>query len=311
MVVAARGSVGSIALLVAGLIACVLLNSILADASAKPLFCDHCGREIVGQYTVYNNRNLHDSCYYRYYARFCTLCGGVISGQYIYNSWGDVVHAVHIGEYARCEYCGRLKAERLTGTGVRYGDGREICGICLKSAVTDVDQANLLLDTVRNVLYLHGIEIEDEFALHLVDKYEMVRINPDAGHEARGYTGLKQHRALFGLVKAQTIKVYVLTGMPRAVLMGVLAHELMHVWLFTNGPLDMDDALCEGSCEYASYLTLRGSPDKLAQYYLENQAANEDLVYGGGFRSVSGYVERVGVEAWLDYLRTHSQPPWD
>ena len=77
------------------------------------------------------------------------------------------------------------------------------------------------------------------------------------------------------------------------------------------GALDMDDALCEGSCEYASYLTLRGSPDKLAQYYLENQAANEDLVYGGGFRSVSGYVERVGVEAWLDYLRTHSQPPWD
>ena len=300
-----------ISLWLLGLCVCAALYPAVAEAQAEALYCDYCGRELIGQYTVYNNRNLHDSCYYRHFARFCTLCGGIISGQYIFNSWGDVVHAVHIGEYPGCEYCSRLKAERLTGKGTRYRDGREVCGRCLASAVTDVKQANLLLDTVLNILSLHDIEISDEFDLHLVDKHEMVTLNPDAGHEARGYTGLKQHSALFGLVKAQEIKVYALTGMPRAVLKGVLAHELMHVWLFTNAPLDMDDALCEGSCEYASYLTLRGSPDKHAQFYLENQMANEDLVYGGGFRSVRNFVESVGLADWLDYLRTHSQPPWD
>jgi hypothetical protein len=303
-----RGCAGAVCLPLIGVMLCALLC--LTAPEAQALDCDYCGRELIGQYTVYNNRNLHDSCYYRHFARICSLCGGVISGQYIFNSWGDVVHAVHIGEYATCEYCGRLTAEPLTGKGMRYADGREVCGVCRGTAVTDMDEANLLLDTVLNLLSLHDIEIASDFELLLVDRNEMVQMNPDAGHEARGYTGLKQHSTLFGLVKLQTIKVYALTGMPRSILMGVLAHELMHVWLFTNAPLDMDDALCEGSCEYASYLTLRGSPDGHAQYYLEIQMANEDLVYGGGFRSVRSYVEGVGVDGWLSYLKANSQPPW-
>lgn len=104
--------------------------------------------------------------------------------------------------------------------------------------------------------------------------------------------------------------MYILDGMPRVVFMRVAAHELMHVWLFEHASLQMDHMLVEGSCEYAAYLALSEMTDPLARFDLDNQKENKDLAYGAGFRSVSGYVTRVGLDNWLGYLRTNEEPPW-
>jgi hypothetical protein len=295
---------------VVGIVVVALLIPIAPEVHAQPLRCDECRQPLVGPYTVYEHKNLHDSCFQRRYAKHCHLCGGMISGQYICNSWGDTVHAVHVGEYPICEFCGRLAAEKLTGKGVRYRDGREICGLCYASAVKDAEHAGAILDTVAAILSGYGIEIDLEFKLKLIDKLEMARITPAVGREAWGSTDLKQRRTLLGLVESRKIKVYALTGMPRVILMGVLAHELMHVWLFTHAPLEMDHVLVEGSCQYATLLVLRDNSDRLAQHYLDTQIGAEDLVYGGGLRSVSRYVQGVGIAAWLSYLRQHEEPPW-
>jgi hypothetical protein len=167
------------------------------------------------------------------------------------------------------------------------------------------------MDTVLNTLRIHGIKIEHEFKLHLLDQSEMSRANPADGLEALGYTGLEKRSAVFGLVNTSTIDVYVLSGMPRTFLVGVLAHEIMHVWLFTNAPLENDPVLNEGSCEYASYLALRNRPGRMTQFYLERQMESDDPVYGEGYRKVSGYVANVGVEGWLGYLRLYKDPPWN
>jgi hypothetical protein len=84
----------------------------------------------------------------------------------------------------------------------------------------------------------------------------------------------------------------------------------MHVWLFVNAPLDMEPTLCEGSCEYAARLVVSGLKDPYVDFLEEAQETSDDLVYGGGFRSVRDYVRHQGVPAWLTYLRTHSTPPW-
>jgi len=280
-------------------------------AGADPLLCDACRRTIEGQYVVYEGRNLHDDCYLRYYARYCGICGGPISGQYLSNSWGDVICAVHVGEHPLCEFCGRLAAEPLTGRGVRYPDGRQICGVCYASAVAETGEARVLLDTVTTALRSHGIEVGQDFALNLVDKLEMAGMTPATGRESWGFTALRQRGGLFGLLESRTVRVYALTGMPRDVLAGVLAHELMHVWLFEHAPLEMDDVLIEGSCEYAAYLVLKERPGQLAHHCLALQSENESLLYGGGFRSVSAYVRQAGVAGWLDYLRANEEPPWD
>jgi hypothetical protein len=154
------------------------------------------------------------------------------------------------------------------------------------------------------------IDIEQKFDLKLINRYEMLRINTTGGREAWGYSELKGKTSLFGLLKEQKIKVYALSGMPRSFLLGVLAHELMHVWLFAHAPLDMDQALCEGSCEYAAYLVLKKRRDPHSRYFLEKQITNKDAVYGDGIRAVTKYVDKVGIYAWLDYLQGHSKPPW-
>ena len=311
-------------------------------AVAKDLLCDQCRRPIKGTYTIFNGLKLHDACFKRYHAEYCAVCGGMLSGEYaifqdqsmhdscyykrfaqycgicerellgeyLFNSWGDTVHASHADEFPACDYCNRLKAEQLTGRGIRYHDAREVCGVCYATAVTKMGDAEALLDTVLTRLRLNGIAIDHKFELDLIDRNEMSRLNSEAGREAWGFTNLRQQRQYFGLVKTSKIKVYVLSGMPRDYLVGVLAHELMHVWLFTNSPLENDPALNEGSCEYAAYLALRVRRTQHAEYYLESQLANEDPIYGDGFRSVLSWAQSVGVDGWLTYLRLYKDPPW-
>lgn len=279
-------------------------------AWADPLLCNHCRREITGSYLVFEGRNLHESCYSRYYAKHCGICKAEINGQYLYNSWGDVVCSVHLGEFPSCEYCDRLVAPALTGPGKHYDDGRNVCGQCESRAVTELAGVQCLLDSTKQMLAAQGISIERELELVTIDKNEMLDVNSELGQEAWAYTDFRQNSSWFGLVKSERIKVYVLSRMPRVILRAVLAHELMHVWLFTHGPLDMDPGLCEGSCEYAGRLVVSGLKDPYVDFLNESQETSKDLVYGVGFRSVRDYVQRHGIPTWLDYLQHNSSPPW-
>jgi hypothetical protein len=283
---------------------------LVAELLADPLVCNYCRRVIEGPYIVFEGRNLHDSCYYNHYVTNCGICGAAISGQYLFNSWGDKVCAVHLGQYPTCEYCDRLVAFPLTGKGAHYPDGRDVCGWCESRAVTDQAGAEAVLDTVRQLLLGYGIQVDQELELVPIDKLKMLDVNSSIGKEAWGYTDFKKTSSFWGLYSTETIKVYVLSRMPRILLTGVLAHELMHVWLFAHAPIDMDPTLCEGSCEYAAYLVLKDSSDPYAKFHRESQETATDLVYGGGFRSVKDYARRVGVPGWLDYLKQHSSPPW-
>lgn len=272
--------------------------------------CGQCGAAIEGRYIELDGRHLHPECYQKYYAQYCGVCGGALNGQFLRNAWGDVYCARHADEYKTCEFCGRLICERLTGGGVRYPDGRHACKRCQASAVNAVGDGRLLIDTVKAVLARHGINAGLDFNFHLIDKSEMARLTSSSDRDSWGYTELKRRPGMFGWFLSDRIDMYLLDGMPRVIFMRVLAHELMHVWLFEHAPLDMNHMLVEGSCEYAAYLALAELDDPLARYDLSTQRDNRDLAYGAGFRSVSTYVGEVGVDRWLTYLKGHEDPPW-
>lgn len=275
------------------------------------LFCDLCSREISGAYSVFEGKNLHESCYEKEFSLRCTLCGNSINGHYTYNAWGDTLHSRHQDEYPHCEYCNRLIFENITGIGTRYPDGREVCGNCNELAIHDLKKATAVMEQVLNTLSVRGIDVGHSFNLQLVDRPGMSNISNELGHEAWGVTEFELRHTFFGLIEERSTRVTVLSGLPQVTLMGVLAHELMHVWLFANASPKMEKILSEGSCEYASYLVLKNMTGARAAQYLAHQMASEDLVYGTGFRKTLEYVEREDLPAWLNYLRNNTEPPWN
>ena len=95
------------------------------------------------------------------------------------------------------------------------------------------------------------------------------------------------------------------SGLPRFDFTGALAHELMHVWLFSNAPTDIDPAFREGSCNYAAYLALQKYSDKEALFVIDRMLQDPDPIYGDGFRRVKEFVEEKGIRYWLHYLQNH------
>jgi hypothetical protein len=292
---------------------CLLLLTVilLAGASSASIICDHCGRQITGQYIQYESGTYHVHCYENHLALRCAVCGGVIDGQYFVDSRDNIFHEFHQSEFSKCEYCGCFICEDLTGTGQRFADGREVCGLCAETAVNDIEEAEQLMYNAVAGLRKFGIDIdEEEIPLELVDVQEMRRINKGSVDNPLGYTTFKKTSFLAGLVDTKDYKIYMLHGMPRATYVFSVTHELMHVWLFKNAPLDMAPLLCEGSCDYAATLVILASGKPEAAQLQREAMENPDPIYGEGLRQVDAYVTRVGIRTWLEYLTEHTTPPW-
>jgi hypothetical protein len=277
-------------------------------AKDSTIRCDYCGEPIVGDYIVVDSHPYHFSCYENHVALRCAVCGQIIKGEYYVDFWGNAVHAYHKGVEPQCEYCGRYISDYTTGGGFRYDDGRIICKLCEKTAVED----SATVDTIRREIIEKfrsiGINLKDDNPpISLVDKTTMARLDDD--HiDPNGYTYIEKTTSL-GVTLEKHLDIFLLHGMPRLHVVATLAHELMHVWLYDNGPDDMDPALCEGSCNYAAYLVLKQYPGKMSEYIQTTFRDEPDSIYGDGFRQVAKYAEKHGVREWLSYLKSHRRLP--
>jgi len=157
----------------------------------------------------------------------------------------------------------------------------------------------------------YGIEIDiDDIPVYLVDRNEMAQLREDEEGDPHGFTYLEQTTTIGGLILERKFNIYMLTGTPRMFFIATMAHELMHVWLHENAPKDIDPALCEGSCNYASYLTMGDYSGTDTDYIKTTLQENPDPIYGDGFRRVAEFVDEHGIDSWLSYLRENSNPPW-
>ncbi len=273
--------------------------------------CSYCGLPIESSYSISEGKNYHDSCYFAHIVPRCALCGDTILGQYLTDFWGNRYHSRHKGVAPRCEYCDRFISQELTGGGTKYADGRALCALCLATAVNDVDTARQILMDVRDSLAMLGIQVKrNKIPFKLIDAREMGRLNQVGAREASGFTVFEKTKYVYGLLTDRKFQLYALYGMPRSYLAAILAHELMHVWLGLNAPTYQNQAMVEGSCNYAEflYLGLGVSPD--TRFLKQALVDDPDPIYGEGFRKIRALAEARGEQAWLDYVKKNETAPW-
>jgi hypothetical protein len=197
----------------------------------------------------------------------------------------------------------------LTNGGHQYSDDRHICSICYRTAVSDKYRAEWVLNEVITRLAGERIVIErDNIKLNLVDQNALNSITGDLSGHHTGYTRYEGKGRRGGPVESE-FDIYILDGLPEIVFMAVAAHELMHVWQYTYAPLNSDPAFYEGNCNYASYLLLRRTQNKQAEYMIGNLAQNDDPIYGEGYRRVKDFARSVGNPSWLEYMKNNTSLP--
>ncbi len=271
--------------------------------------CALCGEVLSGEYVVHERRNYHPSCYNDHLALRCALCGEVLEGRYIVDYWGNSYHTRHDGEAPRCEYCMRFISERLTKGGVTYDDGRNVCRLCTRGAIDRDDEGRALMRSVARSLRELGIDVDaGAIRLHLVDRPELRRLSGGGRHDLQGFTVFQQD-TIDGVPTEAAIDVSILWGLPREEAAATLAHELMHVWLSLRQRDQKNDALAEGSCNYAAYLVLGTETGPLGPYLIEALMENDDPAYGKGFRRVKRFAEEKGIGRWLEWIATKDRFP--
>lgn len=273
--------------------------------------CAYCGEPVGASWVTYEGKPYHRECYENHVALRCTMCGEIIEGPYLMDIWGNAYHERHKNE-PRCFSCGRLISPASNG-GETYADGRTICGLCNQDVIRQPKPANEIMRQVRTQLASLGIEIDrDQLPLHLVgrDRLIQVAIEPRPDLVMEGYTYFEKESWLMGLFTQRKFDIYILYGLPRLEYTAVITHELMHVWLGLNAPMYQDNAMVEGTCNYASYLILNQIDTEDARRRIAEMTGSTDAVYGEGFRKVSAQIERIGLAAWLEYLSDNTNPPW-
>ncbi|MFZ1465708.1 MAG: protein DA1 [Anaerolineae bacterium] len=275
--------------------------------------CAGCGRPIVGTFTTaqgktwhpehflcaggrepINGRSFHehegkaycDEHYWQKFGKRCAIGGEILKGAYQVNAWGDNYCAAHARGLTDCFSCHRPICQPLTGGGTRYTDGREMCGLCRRTAIDELHVGEGILKEVRAFLTDLGPGLGRVITpLRLVDYNTMKR---DATKPyAPAPVGMARHSSVTqnGQVTERTVEaIQILSGLPREHFAAVAAHELMHTYLFMNSFPDLPPLVEEGLCELAAYLWLRQRKSPEATYHLKLMESNTAPVYGEGFQ---------------------------
>lgn len=208
-----------------------------------------------------------------------------------------------------CDTCGELTDEALGG--VTWPDERLACERCLERAVVDDDAAREVFDEAHSELRdLLGLEhlAEARARLELTDRPRLLRLAGEVAHpDLRAFTEILE--VVRGdEVESRRFSVHVLKGMPRACLLGILCHELFHVWQTLRGGIRqaVDPAFREGAAQFVQFrvLELRGETA-----WTERLLANPDPVYGGGLRRFRKLVADRGQEEALQLGATRGAFP--
>ena len=273
--------------------------------------CAKCNQPIDGKFIMKDGKKYHEKCYNQSVALRCDLCGEVINGEYIIDYWGNNYHAYHEGSESRCDYCGRFISGNLSRGGLKYNDGRVICGLCEATSVKSLTKAQSVLSSVKNSLQSFGVSINlYRIGLKLVDKNELKSIAVENGRytDPRGFAKYSYWKTN-GVTSKQEFTIYILNGMPQKDFEAVAAHELMHIWQYINSPEKLEPQLAEGSAEYVSFLHMSKQYDDYSKYIVYKIENNDDNIYGDGFRRVKSIVDKKGFNYLLNHLRKSNKLP--
>jgi hypothetical protein len=278
-----------------------------ASAAAAAADCARCDQAISGSYTRYQEQPYHDACYAEIAPR-CALCQQALSGKYLIDPWGQCAHPAHAGHKTeQCHACGRFIGVQTTHGGVRFGDGRTLCGLCQISEVSQPAEIEQLKADI--LAQLHGVGfdyIPRYIAVTLADQRLLnQRLGISRHANSQGLTKTLEKRENGQLVYREH-SIFVLHGLPRLLFCGVLAHELLHVWLNDRGLNQRSDAEVEGFCNLGSALIFQQDSTPLGAYLLQRLESDVSPVYGEGYRQMRARLQRSG---WAGVISHMQQPP--
>ena len=248
--------------------------------------CSACGEPCRQMYTVQNRKFCSKRCLRQIFR--CDVCrAGLENIVMISNTFGrEKMCCQHCRSLPQCYYCA------MPDNHPALPDGRYICRDCRRSAVIDRQEIRRIFDRLRSELaQIYGYDKNHHIELHVVDLRELQQLS--ASEPQPGQMGLmcyhkKEHirrdeRGENRVVIEEKCRIYVLSSMPRALLINTLVHELTHDYIRHNIGDVRDKVSEEGFCELiASLFNQRIGNDILNR----SKEASADPVYGGGYRKM-------------------------
>ncbi len=288
----------------------VLLLSFALSAKDSPV-CSQCGqtvkpgtRYIVSQGKTFCSRK----CFIQTLPE-CTICGKRSFTGGIYAMDHSFFACTDCMKLPRCFSC------QIPARGTRLSDGRVICPVCARTAVSNPSRARSLFNEVRDVMRVSlGIGTRHPIHFSMVDPSVLHRLSgnhsdgmPEQGlfkYDAevekvttRDYLGRKVGEEVYKT--GQKVQIFVLNHLPQARMEYVIAHELAHDWMTAHYPGIRDLQIREGFAEYIAWRYNQYKKRRQLNLSIEN---NPDPVYGDGFRKIRRLAEKRGFNGLRQYL---------
>lgn len=235
----------------------------------------------------------------------CSLCNkpfskGVFVGQ------GQQYGKVYCSQCAMKPKC---FACTMPGNCEILKDGRYICELCNKTAVSDQDDAINIFNDVRKKMYEElGYSSNHILNFFLTDTQTLEK--KSASHAPGQELGLFEYTCTINTVTKSKVgwnlkveekteefrnnekfSIYALYALPRNKLIEVCAHELAHDWMQQYYPNISDLKIKEGWAEYIATLVNSSYNQSEMNKRMET---NPDKIYGDGFRMIRDYAGQYG-----------------
>lgn len=235
----------------------------------------------------------------------CAICGEEITGLHWIDEWGNRACDKHKreGKIKYCSSCHRIigrysTLSKKTGQiGFSLGNDRQVCGLCQETCVNSRKELDKSTDFVIKLLGRAGFKIYRDGlkSITVVTKEEMEKKSPNA-------QGLCVSHIWPDNPRRTTSEIFILNGMPKIQLESVLAHEMLHYWVFYNGVYGGEQA--EGFCNIGSALVLNYYASRanshLAGHLRENENTNSDYYYGYKFLEQKKKLQDLGWEKYIN-----------
>ena len=206
----------------------------------------------------------------------CSICDNKIKDkEYYVDAWGNPFHIYHKKTGTFCECCSRIISKKVTNGGYRLNDGRYICSLCDVSIIKTDNEIDKSSKKVIKILKENGIENIDrkEIKIELINKIKMSEHYKF--HEVEHLKGLMKIKP----EENEIFHIYILDNLPKIQFEAILAHELLHIWLFKKN-ITLDKSIMEGFCNLGSYLIYELDNTKFSKIHLlslENNKTNSDV----------------------------------
>lgn len=197
-------------------------------------------------------------------------------------------------------------------------DGRHVCSICLKNAVTSHDEIRKIFRKIRHKLHrMYGFDINHTIELNIISLPQLEKLSRDIYKMENGSrVALMRYeftvneksdwrgRRSKSLAK-ERCRMFLLDNIPLDILEDSIAHELTHDYLRHNvgkvENLSVEEGFAEAiAAEYNK--TVRRTK-------LNTRKQNTpDPVYGDGYRKMSAMLKKLGFKKTVQYIKTqHSK----